>query len=98
MKISESFTWEDFSMTANLHLISSEGLDSDACLKFKETATMTILGIKVENLNVWVELESARIANLKEVETAINTNGTEQIKIMLMPGERGNHGTRIVEI
>ena len=59
---------------------------------------MTILGIKVENLNVWVELESARIANLTEVEAAINTNNTEQIQIMLMPGERGNHGTRIVEI
>ena len=98
MKISEGFTWENFSMTANLHLVSSESLDSDACLKFKEIASMTILGIKVENLNVWVELESARIANLTEVEAAINTNNTEQIQIMLMPGERGNHGTRIVEI
>ena len=85
-------------MTANLHLVSSESLDSDACLKFKEIASMTILGIKVENLNVWVELESARIANLTEVEAAINTNNTEQIQIMLMPGERGNNGTRIVEI
>lgn len=98
MKISDGFTWENASMTADFHLISAEGLECDACLKFKESANITILGIKIENLNVWVELESARIVNFSEVETAINTNKTEQIKMLLIPGEGGNHGTRIVEI
>ena len=90
------FTWDDFNATANFHVIEPDGINSDARLEFKETVSITILGQKITNLLVSVELESVRIANLDSIKEAVKTHKTEQIQISLVPGNRGNHGTRIV--
>ena len=58
--------------------------------------SITILGQKITDLLVSVELESVRIANLDSIKEAVKTHKTEQIQISLVPGNRGNHGTRIV--
>ena len=92
------FTWENFNMTANFCLENPEGLDVDTCLEFKETASITILGKKIADLIIKVELEAVKIANIYEVKEAVRAHKTEQILISLIPGSRGNHGTRIVEI
>lgn len=98
MKNPSGFTWEKFDMTANLHVIEPDGMNSDARLEFKETASITILGQTIVDLIVRVELESAKIANLYEVKSAVKAQKTEQIQISLIPGSGGNHGTRIVEV
>lgn len=85
-------------MTANFCLENPEGLDVDTCLEFKETASITILGKKIADLIIKVELEAVKIANIYEVKEAVRAHKTEQILISLIPGSRGNHGTRIVEI
>ena len=90
------FTWDNFNATANFHVIEPDGITSDACLKFKETVSITILGQKITDLLVSVELESVRIANLDSIKEAVKTHKTEQIQISLVPGNRGNHGIRIV--
>lgn len=90
------FTWDNFNATANFHVIEPDGINSDACLKFKETVSITILGQKITDLLVSVELESVRIANLDSIKEAVKTHKTEQIQISLVPGNRGNHGIRIV--
>ena len=90
------FTWDNFNATANFHVIEPDGINSDACLEFKETVSITILGQKITDLLVSVELESVRIANLDSIKEAVKTHKTEQIQISLVPGNRGNHGTRIV--
>ena len=90
------FTWDNFNATANFHVIEPDGINSDARLEFKETVSITILGQKITDLLVSVELESVRIANLDSIKEAVKTHKTEQIQISLVPGNRGNHGTRIV--
>ena len=90
------FTWDDFNATANFHVIEPDGINSDARLEFKETVSITILGKKITDLLVSVELESVKIANLDSIKEAVKTHKTEQIQISLVPGNRGNHGTRIV--
>ena len=90
------FTWDNFNATANFHVIEPDGINSDARLGFKETVSITILGQKITDLLVSVELESVRIANLDSIKEAVKTHKTEQIQISLVPGNRGNHGTRIV--
>lgn len=90
------FTWDKFNATANFHVIEPDGINSDARLEFKETVSITILGQKITDLIVSVELESVRIANLDSIKEAVKTHKTEQIQISLVPGNRGNHGTRIV--
>ena len=90
------FTWDNFNATANFHVIEPDGINSDARLEFKETVSITILGQKIADLLVSVELESVRIANLDSIKEAVKTHKTEQIQISLVPGKRGNHGTRIV--
>ena len=89
------FTWDNFNATANFHVIEPDGINNDACLEFKETVSITILGQKITDLLVSVELESVRIANLDSIKEAVKTHKTEQIQISLVPGNRGNHGTRI---
>lgn len=90
------FTWESFSVTANLHVIKLNGINSEARLEFKETASITILGQRITDLIVRVELESAKIVNLDIIREAVKTHKTEQIQISLIPGNNGNHGTRMV--
>ena len=90
------FTWDNFNATANFHVIEPDGINSDARLEFKETVSITILGKKITDLLVSVELESVKIANLDSIKEAVKTHKTEQIQISLVPGNRGNHGTRIV--
>lgn len=90
------FTWDNFNATANFHVIEPDGINSDARLEFKETVSVTILGQKITDLLVSVELESVRIANFDSIKEAVKTHKTEQIQISLEPGNRGNHGTRIV--
>lgn len=58
------FTWDNFNATANFHVIEPDGINSDARLEFKETVSITILGKKITDLLVSVELESVKIANL----------------------------------
>ena len=89
------FTWDNFNATANFHVIEPDGINNDARLEFKETVSITILGQKITDLLVSVELESVRIANLDSIKEAVKTHKTEQIQISLVPGNRGNHGTRI---
>ena len=89
------FTWDNFNATANFHVIEPDGINNDARLEFKETVSITILGQKITDLLVSVELESVRIANLDSIKEAVKTYKTEQIQISLVPGNRGNHGTRI---
>lgn len=91
-----SFTWDNFNATANFHVIEPDEINSDARLEFKETVSITILGQKITDLLVSVELESVRIANLDSIKEAVKTHKIEQIQISLVPGNRGNHGTRIV--
>ena len=90
------FTWDNFNATANFHVIEPDEINSDARLEFKEAVCITILGQKITDLFVSVELESVRIANLDSIKEAVKTHKTEQIQISLVPGNRGNHGTRIV--
>ena len=96
MKKPSGFTWEKFNVTANLHMIEPDGINSETRLEFKETVSITILGQKLTDLIVRVELESAKIANLDFIKEAVKTHKMEQIQISLIPGNRGNHGTRIV--
>lgn len=91
------FTWENFNLTGNLHLMSAEGLYGDVNLKYKEIANITILGKTLSDLNVCVNLESAKLENLEEISALVKKQKTEQIEIHLVPGQGGNHGTRIVE-
>ena len=53
---------------------------------------------KIADLIIKVELEAVKIDNIYEVKEAVMAHKTEQILISLIPGSRGNHGTRIVEI
>lgn len=78
------------------HVIEPDWINGDARLEFKETVSIAILGQKLTDLIVRVELESVRIANLDIVKEVAKTHRTEQIQISLVPGNRGNHGTRIV--
>ena len=92
------FTWENFKMTANFCLEQSENLDVDACLEFKEVVKMVILGKEIGNLVIKVKLNSVKIANIDEVKESVKMHKTEQIPIVLVPGSKGNRGTRMVEI
>lgn len=92
------FTWENFNLSGKLHLLSSEGLREDVNLKYKEIVNITIMGKIISDLNVCVNLESARLENLEEISTLVKEQKTEQVEIHLIPGQGGNHGTRIVEI
>lgn len=71
-------------------------IHSEPRLDFKETASITILGQRITDLIVRVELESAKIVNLDIIREAVKTHKTEQIQISLIPGSNGNHGTRMV--
>ena len=71
-------------------------IHSEPRLDFKETASITILGQRITDLIVRVELESAKIVNLDIIREAVKTHKTEQIQISLIPGSDGNHGTRMV--
>lgn len=71
-------------------------IHSEPRLDFKETASITILGQRITDLIVRVELESAKIVNLDIIRGAVKTHKTEQIQISLIPGSNGNHGTRMV--
>ncbi len=90
------FTWDNFNLTANFHAIEPDGIYNDTCLEFRENVSITILGQKINDLIVRVELESIRISNLDSIKKAVKTHKTEQIQISLVPGYKGNHGTRIV--
>lgn len=98
MKNPSGFRWNNINLVGNLHMENIERLNADACLEFRETVSITILGQKIANLVVSVKFESVRVANLDEVKKLIKTHKTEQIQISLVPGSRGNHGVRIVEI
>ena len=98
MKNPSGFRWNNIKLVGNLHMENIERLNADACLEFRETVSITILGQKIANLVVSVKFESVRVANLDEVKKLIKTHKTEQIQISLVPGSRGNHGVRIVEI
>lgn len=71
-------------------------IHSEPRLDFKETASITILGQRITDLIVRVELESDKIVNLDIIREAVKTHKTEQIQISLIPGSNGNHGTRMV--
>lgn len=71
-------------------------IHSEPRLDFKETASITILGQRITDLIVRVELESAKIVNLDIIREAVKTHKTEQIQISLIPGSNGNYGTRMV--
>lgn len=71
-------------------------IHSEPRLDFKETASITILGQRITDLIVRVELASAKIVNLDIIREAVKTHKTEQIQISLIPGSNGNHGTRMV--
>ncbi|MGN0395205.1 MAG: hypothetical protein ACI4EF_07570 [Coprococcus sp.] len=92
------FTWENFSLTGKLDLMTFEALCKDVNFKYKEIANITILGTTIPNITVCVNLESARVDNFDEISEYIDEQKTEQVEIRLVPGQGGNHGTRIVEI
>ena len=71
-------------------------IHSEPRLDFKETASITILGQRITDLIVRVELESDKIVNLDIIREAVKTHKTEQTQISLIPGSNGNHGTRMV--
>lgn len=79
-------------------MVDPAGINNDSCIEFKENVSITILGQKITSLLVKVKLESAKIANLDIIKEAVKTHKTEQIQISLVPGNRGNHGTRMVVV
>lgn len=82
--------------TGQAVLAAKKVINSEPRLDFKETASITILGQRITDLIVRVELESAKIVNLDIIREAVKTHKTEQIQISLIPGSNGNHGTRMV--
>ena len=66
----------------NFHVIEPDGINSDARLEFKETVSITILGQKITDLLVSVELESVRIANLDSIKEAVTTVKPNKFKFL----------------
>lgn len=95
----EGFTWDRFAVTANVHALSAEALKEEVTFRYHEIADITILGTKICGLKVCYKMDSARIENSDDIMKLMQEDMTaKQVECIMIPGTRGNHGERIVEV